>query len=136
LAQYVALNTCIPILQTVYRLPNFRENVFLCLGNIAGWVVIAVIVVSWRAGASGTQFAQQLHTDFETAMDWIVNHQMQWPIATAYIGFAITLPTRFRACLDHGPPFVSVSFGCAIRILILFLFFFFFISGMFISAAA
>ncbi len=133
LAQYVALNTFIPILQSTYRLPNFQSTVYKCLVNIAGWFVIAAVIVVWHANSNGTTLTQQLQADFETAWGWIFNHQMHWPIATAFVGFAVTLPAQFRACRDHGPPFVSVSFGCAIRILILF--FFFYLSWMFLLAA-
>lgn len=124
LAQYIAINTCIPILQMIYRLPDFRSNVAKSLGNIAGWFVIVGAIVGWRANSIGTPWTLQLQLDAAAVSDWIVHHQIHWPIATAYVGFAITLPARFRAYRDFGPPFVSVSFGCAVRILILFLFLF------------
>ncbi len=122
LAQYIAINTCIPILQMIYRLPDFRSNIGKCLGNIAGWFIIVGAIVGWRANSVGMPWTLQLQLDSAVVRDWIVHHQIHWPIATAYVGFAITLPARFRAYRDFGPPFVSVSFGCAVRILILFLF--------------
>jgi|GEM_PF-1260936 len=119
LAQYVALNTCLPVLQVFYRLPGFRSNVLKCLGNIAGWFAIAAILVVVRASWFEQDWASQFRMDWALARDWIVSHQMHWPVLAAWLAFAATLPNRFRAYRKYGAPFVSVSYGCAVRLVIL-----------------
>jgi hypothetical protein len=125
IAQYVALNVCIPILQAYYRLPDFGGNVIKCFGNIAAWFGVAAIVVTGRAWWFENEWIIQLRDDSQWLSNWIISHHMHWPMVTAFLGFAYTLPNRFRTSQKYGTQFVSIGFGCAMRLLILLAFLFF-----------
>lgn len=121
LAQYAALLIAIPILQAVFRLKGLDVEVWKCFGNVAVIAVIAAAVVFYQAASSGGTFQDLLRHDSTLIVNWIVDHKMHWPMLSAFLGFAVTLPGRFRSYREHGPPFASVSFGCATQVLIMFL---------------
>jgi hypothetical protein len=121
LAQYLALLVFIPVCQAFFHLPGMRREVIKSYGNLAFWCVAGGVSVFVRAAkhqiSPGSQWAQ----DTAWLASFIMETGMLWPMISAAAGMAISLPARFRTFRDHGPPFVSVSLGCAARIVILFL---------------
>jgi hypothetical protein len=57
--------------------------------------------------------------DAKSLVDWVVGAHMHWPILAAAAGSAIAIPGRVRNLFLHGPPFVGVSLGCAMRFVVL-----------------
>jgi hypothetical protein len=118
-AQYLALLVFIPVCQAWYRLPGVRGEVIKCYGNLLFWTAAGAAVVAVRARMHQTGWSDQGARDLAWLGAAVRDHGMLWAMISAALGFAISLPARFRTLRDHGPPFVSVSFGCAARIVIL-----------------
>ncbi len=125
IAQYAALNCGLPIWQMVYRLPPLNQFVRNALLNVVAWPIVIGIVTYIRSRQHEAPWNSQFQTDFQWAYHWVISHEMHWPMATAFLGILLSLSAKFRIFRDHGPPFCSVSMGCAMRILIMFLFAFF-----------
>lgn len=119
-AQFLALLIFIPLLQAWYRLRGMKREVIKCLGNLVFWGVVAAVAVAIRAGKQQIGWTDQLSRDTAWLMASTRERGMLWPMISASLGLVSSLPARFRALRDHGPPFVAISFGCAARALILF----------------
>jgi hypothetical protein len=118
-AQYFALLILLPIFNLWFRLDPVRLEVRKCWSNLALWSLATGVTVFIRAQRHSLDFAAQLGQDIHWLGASIREHGMLWPMLSAALGFAVSLPARFRALIAHGPPFVSVSFGCAAKLVIL-----------------
>lgn len=125
LMQYAALNCGLPFWQLVYRLPKLNPFVRNAMMNVVAWPILVGIVTFVRARQQEVPWSSQLQTDLQWVYHWIVSHEMHWPMISAFVGIFLSLSAKFRIFRDHGPPFCSVSMGCAVRILIMLLFAFF-----------
>jgi hypothetical protein len=116
LAQYVALMVALPPIYLVVRHPDLRKDT---IGTIRLWIIIAAalaITVAGRAWWHDTPWREQLDADARRLWRWIADAQMHWPILLAFLGSLAAVPGRVRNLFVHGPPFVGVSLGCAMRI--------------------
>lgn len=121
LAQYLALLVFIPVCQGWYRLPGMRTEVIKCYGNLVFWTAVGAVALVGRARMHQMGWTEQWSLDLAWLGASVRDHGMLWPMISSALGLAISLPARFRTLRDHGPPFVSVSFGCAARVVILVL---------------
>lgn len=120
-AQYMALLFCLPVLNAWFRLRGLRQEVRKCFVNLGFWVLAGIGTLLVRSRLHHVDFAAQWARDSAWLIASIRGHGMLWPMLSAAAGFALSLPARLRTFRDHGPPFVSVSFGCAAKIVILLL---------------
>jgi hypothetical protein len=123
-AQYFSVLTMIPLLQLFYRLKGLNKDVRQCLINLTVILTVGLLLITFRASQASSAWLVQFQSDTNWVYDWIIQHEMHWPMISAAIGMGIAMPARFRIFRDHGPPFVSVSFGCAGRVVIFMLSFF------------
>ncbi|MCB1090903.1 MAG: hypothetical protein KDL87_05195, partial [Verrucomicrobiae bacterium] len=70
---------------------------------------------SWR---HGHPWGSQIPEQWGRFSHWVVSHQMHWPILGASVGMAMSLPGRVQTFLEHGPPFVPIGIGCAMRVVV------------------
>jgi hypothetical protein len=66
----------------------------------------------------GTAWTSQARVEFSRLYTWITTHQMHWPILGAMAAMIGGLPGRVAAFHRHGPPFMAVGLGCAMRLII------------------
>jgi hypothetical protein len=109
------------VLNAWFRLDGLRPEIRKCYLNLALWTAVTVIVLWVRSRMQGVALSAQWAQDSAWLKSSIRDYGMLWPMLSAAVGFALSLPARFRIFRDHGPPFVSVSFGCAAKIVIFFL---------------
>jgi hypothetical protein len=120
-AQYVALIAALPIVQVVVRHPDLNKDALAALRLWLLYAFVMAVAVAVRSYQAHTPWQQQLRTDYHAAWNWIVDAEMHWPILVAFLGMALSIPGRVRNLFEHGPPFVGVSLGCAMRLIIIFL---------------
>lgn len=120
-AQYFAMLAALPALYAVVRHPAMRKDALQSLRLIVGFAVIGAGATYFRSQQNSTGWSEQLALEAYRAWRWIADAQMHWPLAAAMFGLVSGLPSRVRALLEHGPPFVAAGIGCAMRLLVLLL---------------
>jgi hypothetical protein len=120
-AQYLVLIVAIPFAQVLVRHPGLHKD---AMQSLRLWVVFAIIlagIVYSRSHELGTPWQDQLRADATRCWQWIVDAEMHWPILVAAASIAATVPGRVHNLFLHGPPFVGVSLGCAMRFVVMML---------------
>jgi hypothetical protein len=120
-AQYLVLIVAIPFAQVIARHPGLHKDAMQALRL---WVVFAVIIagiVASRSHELGTPWQDQLRADASRSWQWIVDAEMHWPVLVAAATMAASIPGRVHNLFVHGPPFVGVSLGCAMRFVVMLL---------------
>lgn len=119
-AEYLALLAGIPLVAAVMREPllakEARKSVFSLAFFAAVW---AVYVLGKPAGWQPAAFPAAALDSLHGAWVEVRSHGMHWPMALAAAGMIASLPLRVRQLREHGPPFVAVGIGCAMRLLLL-----------------
>ena len=118
-AQYLALLVALPVAYAFVRHSALRREALQSLpllAGLAGGVIVATVV---RGQMFETPWQTQLASDATDVWRWIADAEMQWPLLLAAIGITYAFPNRIRNLLEHGPPFVGASLGCAMRLLVL-----------------
>jgi hypothetical protein len=118
-AQWLAIILAIPVLYVVTPHPEMRKDALKAVRLLVGIVLAVVIAVAARSWYLGAPWRELLAADVHTAWNWIANAHMQWPILLAFVGELVAMPGRVRNVFEYGPPFVSVSLGCAMRLVVL-----------------
>jgi hypothetical protein len=118
-AQYLALLLLIPLLQAVVRHPDLRSAAIASLRNLALLVGGGAVVLTARSRQQDTAWGEQAANDLQLAWQWVRDAQMHWPILLAFVAMALSLVGKVRNLVVHGPPFVSISLGCAVRMILL-----------------
>lgn len=125
-AQYLGIVLSLPPIYLVVRHPDLRRDARNMVMVTAMLAAAAGVTIGVRAHDGGVPWRDQLAADAWRFWRWIVDAQMHWPILIAFLGMVAAMPGRVRNLIEHGPPFVSVSLGCAMRfvvpILLCFLF--------------
>ena len=60
-----------------------------------------------------------LVSSVSTSWRWITEAHMQWPLLWSVVEALLGLRYRVANLYEHGPPFVGVSLGCAMRFVVL-----------------
>lgn len=118
--EYLALLVTIPLMALFWHHSELRSGAWKSLTSLIVFAGVAAVVLWVRAKGSEASWQDQTATDATRLWQWIVDAQMHWPIVVAAAGMALAMPGRVRNLFVHGPPFVSVNLGCAMRVLLLF----------------
>ena len=121
LAQSFALLVSVPAIHIVVQHPEMKKSAVGSVRTLAGIAVAIAITTLGRSLYYHAGFAAQLSTDAAAVWRWITRAEMHWPIALAFLTTLASVPGRVRGLFEHGPPFVSVDLGCAMRIVVLML---------------
>lgn len=116
--EYLVLLLSLPVLNTIIRDTVLRKDATQSLRLIFGLVVIGSLWIASRSFDSDIPFPQQAKLEFSRLIEWITSHEMHWPILGAMAAMAAGIPGRVAAFHRHGPPFVAVGMGCAMRLVI------------------
>lgn len=119
MAQLVALNACLPLMIVGMRASGLRREAWACWRNVVIGLAAAAVAIFVRSRLLDASWTDQAGTDLRGLWAWIVDHEMQWPTLLALAGMAASLPARVRQYQQMGPPFVSVSFGCAAQAVVM-----------------
>lgn len=121
IAQYLVLLVVIPPLYIALRHQAIRKDAISALYWLAAIMGVGAIAVAARAWQGDVPWRERLAADSHAALNWITDAQMHWPLGLAVLGSLIAIPGRVRNLYVHGPPFVGVSLGCAMRFVVLLL---------------
>ena len=119
LAQYFAIILPIPVLYLLTPHPELRRYAVSCTWLLAGYLAAAAIAMGVRCWLVETPWHVQIPRDAAVAWHWIYDAQMHWPMLLAFCSEAGAMPGRVRNLFEHGPPFVSIDLGCAMRFIVL-----------------
>jgi hypothetical protein len=120
IAEYLTLLVAIPLIYLFLRHPAMRKD---AIGSVRMLVMLAIVLtglVGYQAYRSHADWGGVLGANVQRVYDWIVNAQMHWAILAAVARMAAAMLGRVRNLYLHGPPFVGVSLGCAMRFVVLF----------------
>ena len=120
-AQLLALLIAIPVSQMVLRVGGLGKEVFQSFRSLAIIAVGLAITVTVRSRMQNHPWGEQLDLDARLVWNWIVDHEMHWPILFAAISMFLGMPGRIRNFQKYGPPFMSINLGCAVQVVVLFL---------------
>jgi len=118
LGEYLVLLLSLPVINLIIREPELKKDAGQSLRLIFGLVVIGSLWIASRSFDSDIPFPQQAKLEFSRFISWITGHEMHWPILGAMAAMAAGIPARVAAFHRHGPPFVAVGMGCAMRLVI------------------
>ena len=121
LGEYLVLLLTLPLLYAVMRHPAMRKD---ARSSVVLWIFFTLgfgLWVCFQMRKSGLAWPAQAGAELRRFWDWIVSHQMHWPMLGAAAGMLVGLPNRVRLLLKHGPPFTPVGLGCGMRIALLVL---------------
>lgn len=119
-AEYLVLLLAHPLLVVFVQDAGLRRDAVRSLAWIAAISVAGVAWIAWRSLEEGTDWSSQGARELERLRQWIVGHGMLWPIAAATASTALSLPGRVASFHRHGPPFLAVGIGCAMRFVVAF----------------
>jgi hypothetical protein len=116
--EYLVLLAALPVISFILHDETLRQDVRRSLS----WLfAIALTVSLWIASRSfddGTAWTAQAKIELSRLCTWITSHQMHWPILGAMAAMIAGIPGRVAAFHRHGPPFMAVGIGCAMRLVI------------------
>lgn len=118
IGEYLALLVAMPVVSLIVHDEQLKQDA----GKSLVWIaVITGITASWigsQALEANTNWWFQAKTESSRFLTWITSHQMHWPILGAMAAMIGGLPGRVAAFHRHGPPFMAVGLGCAMRLVI------------------
>jgi hypothetical protein len=94
------------------------RGAFVLFGILA--VVFAVTTLV-RCVQGHTEWVTQATLDARAMFDWVIDHKMQWPMLAGFILSMIETRRRVLDLIEHGPPFIGTSLGCAMRVVVVVL---------------
>jgi hypothetical protein len=118
-AQYFAIILSVPVVYLATPHPELRINAVKCLRLWIGFAAAAILAMGVRSWTVEIPWREQVASDAARAWAWIYGAEMHWPILLAFCGEAAAMPGRVRNLVEHGPPFVSINLGCAMRFVVL-----------------
>lgn len=116
--EYFVLLVSQPLLALFVRDAGLKKDAVRSLRWLAVLAGIASLWILSRAYDEGTPWTAQARAELSRLFGWITSHQMHWPILGAMAAMAGGLPGRVAAFHRHGPPFMAVGLGCAMRIVV------------------
>ncbi|MBP7948235.1 MAG: hypothetical protein KA004_01175 [Verrucomicrobiales bacterium] len=118
-AEYLVLLIALPLLQLKLRHPAIRKDARGGVFLLILLMVAAAVYTAIQAHRQGQGWSRQADLEWTRMWNWIVGHQMHWPMLGAALGVLLVLPGRVRMLYRHGPPFYAVGLGCGMRVAIL-----------------
>ena len=116
--EYLVLLASIPLISLILHDSALRKDARRSLSWLLTITVIASLWIGSQAFDEGTAWTSQARVEFSRLYTWITTHQMHWPILGAMTAMIGGLPVRVAAFHRHGPPFMAVGLGCAMRLII------------------
>jgi len=117
-AEYLVLLLALPLLRLFVDDAGLRGDARRCLAWLVALAVVGALWVGSRSLDQGTAWSDQATAELGRLRDWVVGHKMLWPVVAAAVAMACTLPGRVMAFRRHGPPFLAVGMGCAMRFVV------------------
>lgn len=117
--QYVTLIVALPLLYLALRHPGLRKDGLASLRLWGIFAVIAVVALFVGAYWQGKPWQSLLASSASASWRWITEAHMQWPLLWSVVEALLGLRYRVSNLYQHGPPFVGVSLGCAMRFVVL-----------------
>jgi hypothetical protein len=118
LGEYLVLLVSLPIINRIISDKRLRQDSRQSIRLLSGFVIAAAIWIMWRSHNQENPWLHQAEHDLSQGYAWIVGHKMLWPILGASLGILMSFPGRIASFRKHGPPFVAVGIGCAMRFII------------------
>lgn len=119
-AEYLVLLLSMPVLALFVRDGDLKKEARKSLFWLFAIAVVASLWIASRSFDHGTAWSVQAKAEASRLLHWITGHQMHWPILGAAAAMVLGMPGRVAAYHRHGPPFMAVGLGCAMRILVPF----------------
>ncbi len=119
--QYLTLIAVLPLLYLVLRNPGLRKDGLSSLRLWGILAVVAAVAVAVGAYRQGEPWQQVLAHSASAAWRWVTEAHMQWPLVWSVVESLQSLRFRVANLYEHGPPFVGVSLGCAMRFVVVLL---------------
>lgn len=116
--EYLVLLASLPVISLILHDPKLRQDARRSLSWLFAIAVITSLWIGSRSFDEGTSWITQAKVEFPRFFSWITSHQMHWPILGAMAAMIAGLPGRVAAFHRHGPPFMAVGLGCAMRLVI------------------
>jgi len=121
LAEYLAVLVAVPLIQLKLKHPAIRKDSRGGVILLLFFAAAAAVYIAVQASRQGHPWVEQAAIETVFVRDWIVGHQMHWPMLGAAVGVLLALPGRVQMLYKYGPPFFAVGLGCGMRIAILVL---------------
>lgn len=116
--EYLVLLASMPVISLILHDSTLRKDARRSLSWLFTIALIAALWIASRSFDEGTAWPAQAKVEFSRLYTWITTHQMHWPILGAMAAMIGGLPGRVAAFRRHGPPFMAVGLGCAMRLII------------------
>jgi hypothetical protein len=116
--EYLVLLVSLPVISLILHDKNLRQDARRSLSWLFAIAVITSLWIGSRSFDDGTVWTAQAKVELSRLYTWITSHQMHWPILGAMAAMIAGLPGRVAAFHRHGPPFMAVGLGCAMRLVI------------------
>ncbi|HQW28097.1 MAG TPA: hypothetical protein PK529_02870 [Verrucomicrobiales bacterium] len=116
--EYLVLLLALPIINLILNDPTLRKDARRSVPWQIGFVVLPCLWIVYAAHAGGHTWGAQASIEMSRLLRWITSHEMHWPIIGASAAILMSLPGRIAAFHRHGPPFVAVGIGCAMRFIV------------------
>lgn len=116
--EYLVLLATLPVISFILHDETLRQDVRRSLSWLFAIAVIASLWIGSRSFDEGTAWTVQAKVELSRLYTWITSRQMHWPILGAMAAMIAGLPGRVAAFHRHGPPFMAVGMGCAMRLVI------------------
>lgn len=116
--EYLVLLAAMPVINRILHDPALKKDARRSLRWLSGITLIAALWIGSQAFDGGTTWWNQAKVELSRLYTWITTHQMHWPILGAMAAMIAGLPGRVAAFHRHGPPFMAVGMGCAMRFII------------------
>ncbi len=117
-AEYLVLLLSLPILNLFLRDDELKRESRKSLAWLFAMAMVASLWIASRSFDEGSAWPTQAKAEAARLLHWITGHQMHWPILGAAAAMALGMPGRVAAYHRHGPPFMAVGLGCAMRVVI------------------
>lgn len=117
-AEYLVLLLALPVLRFFVRDPELDVEARKAGSWIITLAAAALAWITWEAYDGATPWPEQAQMEWLRLREAIVGHEMHWPILGAALGMALSFPPRIAAYRRHGPPFMAVGLGCAMRLVV------------------
>jgi hypothetical protein len=118
IGEYLALLVAMPVVSLIVHDQKLKQDARKSLLWIAAITGITAAWIGSEALEANATWWVQAKSESSRFLTWITSHQMHWPILGAMAAMIGGLPGRIAAFHRHGPPFMAVGLGCAMRLII------------------
>lgn len=116
--EYLVLLAALPVISFILHDETLRQDVRRSLSWLFAIALTVSLWIGSRSFDDGTAWTAQAKVELSRLCTWITSHQMHWPILGAMAAMIAGIPGRVAAFHRHGPPFMAVGIGCAMRLVI------------------